>query len=436
MPEFPTPKSVLSSPAVLDEPFARSSAPFQAHSSNVEDGQSAKSAKRRHNGSHGGPLFQPILNTASGNFPPAENMSAGLESEESIFQVQSSSDLEGPQTSPSGVTYSLDDTSLIGKTVVDSHVRGDVSSTISLSSAEQERCYYPVDVADARKATPARPVQVAFSDSSVPSNEQVLELLEIFFTSYHPFLPCIHQKTFVERVKRRGLTGSDPLLVAILAVAAPAHSDHRLQALQKIWLSRARLLFDKDLNASTFPTQSLQAAVWIVFCAYISGDLTEAWFFLGRACRLAHFLGFDRIDCGRSERLISMAPRPRDAMELEERRKTIWVLFFLDRSLSCLAGFSLAIDDRCFDVNYPVEDGQFQAFIHSVSLARHSLVRQVVTRDVFSSHAAQSDLAHYPCRYCTFPETLRWGLFFPWLICSRNNSPNFLPIHSRQIWLR
>ena len=122
-------------------------------------------------------------------------------------------------------------------------------------------------------------------------------------------------------------------------------------------------------------------------------------------------------------------------MELEERRKTIWVLFFLDRSLSCLAGFSLAIDDRHFDVNYPVDDGQFQAFMHSVGLARRFFGPPSRDRRYFSSHAAQSDPAHYLCHCYTAPEMLRWGLVIPWLICTRTNSLNFLPIHSRQIWL-
>ena len=223
VPDFLAQKPVLSSPAIPDGHFARSPVSFQAHSSNIDVGQPNKSAKRRRNGSYSNPSFRPTPNTASDNFPSAKGMSASLASDESMFgrfQIRSSSDLEESQTPPPGIASSPDGTSSIGKTVTDSHLTGGVSSTTSLSSAEQEKCYHHVDLANARKAIPAKPVQVTFSDSSVPSNKQLLELMEIFFTSYHPFLPCIHQKTFVERVKRRGSTESDPLLLAILAVAA------------------------------------------------------------------------------------------------------------------------------------------------------------------------------------------------------------------------
>lgn len=65
---------------------------------------------------------------------------------------------------------------------------------------------------------------------------------------------------------------------------------------------------------------------------------------------------------------MSLAPPPRDAIEIEKQRKIIWALFFLDRSLSCLAGFSLAIDDRNYQVNFPLEEELFQSSTCNVSI--------------------------------------------------------------------
>lgn len=115
----------------------------------------------------------------------------------------------------------------------------------------------------------------------LPSVSHILELLDIFFNCYHNYLPCIHRKTLSERVKSRLESAqSSPLLWAVLAVAAPAHPNPHIQALQGRWLAKARSTFDTNLNSSTFPTQTLQAAVFIIFQAYISADLTDAWFFL------------------------------------------------------------------------------------------------------------------------------------------------------------
>lgn len=375
IPDFFSQPDMLSPVPISDESFALLSAPFQAQSNNAEGRQPAESIRGTSNGFDGSPSLLETPKTASKSLHSAKRTLADRPSEDSLFrqfQVRSSPDLEGIHSSQNFASSS-DRTSSTEPTSMDSHHSGDVSSITSASSTGRKRSHRPPNLAKARKPSPAKPAQRTFSDSLVPSNQQTLELLEIFFTGYHHFLPCIHRRSFVDRVERGGSIEFDPLLLAILAVAAPAHSDYQIQALQDRWLARAKHLFDKDLSINTLPTRSLQAAAWIVFYAYVSGDLTEAWFFLGKACRLAHFLGFDRVDCGRKERLISMAPQTRDAIELEERRKTIWALFFLDRSLSCLAGFSLAIDDRHFHVNFPINDVQFQAFTHSVSLIGREL---------------------------------------------------------------
>ena len=358
--------------------FPRSSAPSQAQISSEEGGQPTK---RRRNTSFRNPSSQRTTNTISDPLTLARPNGAVPTSEEDMFsqfQIPNSAESQGFSTSSHDYLASPDGASSIDRAIAEPHRREGSSSATSLGSAPHKNSRTTSNVAKAGKAVFLMPTQEAFPENAGASNQQRLELLEMFFTSYHPLLPCIHRNTFVERVNRGGSTESDALLCATLAVAASAHPDDHLRYLQNSWLSRARLLFDKDINGSTFPTRSLQAAVWIIFNAYISGDLTEAWFMLGKACRLAHLLGFDRIDCSRSDRFISMVPGPRDAIELEERRKTIWVLFFLDRSLSCLGGFSLAIDDRVFHVNYPVDDMHFQSLTHGVSV--------VITFFVRSSH--------------------------------------------------
>ena len=250
----------------------------------------------------------------------------------------------------------------------DSNAPDPTSPATSVISVEPEPSRHAVDMIRARQPIPTKPLHSLPSDNPTLPQDELHELIEIYFANYHQILPCIHRNTFIERVKRGGSPESDPLLWAVLAVAAPDHLNHNIQALQSRWLNHAKTLFDKDMDARIFPTRSLQAAVWIIFSAYVLANITEAWFFVGKACRLAQLLGFDRTDCERSNGLKSMVPRPRDAIEVEERRKTVWVLFYLDRSISCLAGFPLAIDDRYFKVNYPIDDGSFQASSTGVSL--------------------------------------------------------------------
>ena len=207
---------------------------------------------------------------------------------------------------------------------------------------------------------------IAESPRSLPSEdfplspENIIDLLEVFFDDYHPFLPCIHHRTYINRVKSDTETAkSSPLFWALLSVAVSRHGQSYLRCLQPVLLARARSIFDRQSSQNACSIQTLQAAVWVVFQIYTSGDLTEAWLFLGKACRLAALLRLDRVDYDRAERSC-LASRPQNYIEKEEQRKTVWTLFLLDRFISCFVGFPLAIDEGQFRVNFPIEDDIFQ----------------------------------------------------------------------------
>lgn len=245
------------------------------------------------------------------------------------------------------------------------------SRTTSSPHSDTERSVeyqdQPKSVPTTAPTTPAGSIEG--KDFLLPPLPHTLELLDIFFTQYHHFLPCIHKKTFVERMRRQRELGhpQTPLLWILLAVAAPDHPSPHIRMHEETWMNRARTLFDEDLASLSFPTQLIQAAVWILFKSFILAAFTDAWLFLSKACRLASLLGFDCIDSSGARTFRPTVTGPRDATEIEEQRKTIWALFFFDRALSCLAGLPLAIDDRHFQVNFPYDDKFFQAESFAVS---------------------------------------------------------------------
>lgn len=376
MPDF-APQSAFVSPVpASDGPIAPLSVPFPAKGSNANNRHPAKSIGDIISGFNSRSTVSGNSNAVSGadHDHSAQRAAADPPSAENEFlqldDATSNSIPEGLESSIHSLAGSTDNTSSTGAITVSSRHCSEISSTTSVHSAKQQKYQHPANPAKVRKLSTTKSTQGVFSDSPIPSHQQTLELVEIFWSNHHHFLPCIHRRSLLDRIERGASVQSDPLLQTILATAAPMHSDHQIQALRDNWLARAQTLFEKNLSFNTFPTQSLQAAVWIIFCAFVAGELTEAWFFLGKACRFAHFLGCDRVDSGRSERLVTITPQVRDTIELEERRKAVWALFLFDRSLSCLAGFSLAIDDRHFHVNFPVDDAQFQAITDSVSLTR------------------------------------------------------------------
>ncbi|KAF7507755.1 hypothetical protein GJ744_010184 [Endocarpon pusillum] len=204
----------------------------------------------------------------------------------------------------------------------------------------------------------------ATRDTAYPTDTQVGELTQIFFTKCHHFLPCLHQQSFMVQVSGGSAQANlSPLPLAVFAVAAPHHPDI-LHSHQLSWICKATELVDHNIKILANPIETLQACFVIIYYAYITASMADMWVSLGKACRFASLLGFDKVDSSRTPPS-PFAPRAQNEHEIETRRRVMWALFFLDRHVSCLAGWTLAVDDRQFQVHYPINDTLYQVTDYS-----------------------------------------------------------------------
>jgi hypothetical protein len=75
----------------------------------------------------------------------------------------------------------------------------------------------------------------------------------------------------------------------------------------------------------------------------------RAWLSSGKATRLALMMGLNRLD-GLGPEVKQSLPPPRDWTEKEERRRTFWMAFCIDRYASAGTGWPVIIDER--DVSF------------------------------------------------------------------------------------
>jgi hypothetical protein len=71
----------------------------------------------------------------------------------------------------------------------------------------------------------------------------------------------------------------------------------------------------------------------------------RAWLSTGRAVRLAQMMGMHRLD-GPDYDLKHMLSPPRDWVEKEERRRTLWMAFCMDRFATVGTGWPMAIEEE------------------------------------------------------------------------------------------
>ncbi|KAF2442121.1 hypothetical protein P171DRAFT_364597 [Karstenula rhodostoma CBS 690.94] len=217
-----------------------------------------------------------------------------------------------------------------------------------------------------------------FPDGCLPSDDVIAELVDIFFNQLYFVLPCFHRDTFMEEFQSGRMQAQSPLLIySMLSVAAGFHNDRSIKARRTEWYEQAKFLYDFTGRDPHPALRTIQAVVFLVYHAYTCGDFSACWLYIGKAWRQAAALGMNRMD---SEHAVIMPVGLKDGMkserrgyynrlewegrtaiEKEECRRVLWILFFMDRNQSWPTGWPSAIDERQFKLDIPVADSIFQA---------------------------------------------------------------------------
>ncbi|KAL5381438.1 hypothetical protein DPSP01_007152 [Paraphaeosphaeria sporulosa] len=238
-----------------------------------------------------------------------------------------------------------------------------------------------------------------FSEACLPSDAVIIELVEIFFNQIYFVLPCFHKDTLMDEIQGGHIQAHSPLLLySMLSVAASHHSDPSIKARRTEWYEQAKFLYDITGRDPYPALRTLQAVVFLVYHAYSCGDFSACWLDIGKAWRQAAALGMNRMD---SEHAVVMPVGLKDGIESERRgfynrvewegrtaieeeecRRVLWILFFMDKNQSWPTGWPGAIDERQFKVDIPVADSVFQAMSLETNL--DSVVNVPFTRSVNS----------------------------------------------------
>jgi hypothetical protein len=166
------------------------------------------------------------------------------------------------------------------------------------------------------------------------------------------------------------------LLFAICCVTARFHPDATVRQREKEWYEQAKFSYQLTQRNPDPALPTIKAALLVIEYACTAGDFSSAWLFLGKAWRQAIALGMNRMDASSA---VSMDNKPREmdvdhgndtsvkdgkgltAVAREERRRTMWLLFIVDRYHSWPTGWPNALPETHFKVNMPVADSLFQA---------------------------------------------------------------------------
>lgn len=189
---------------------------------------------------------------------------------------------------------------------------------------------------------------------SLPPDDLVDDLVEIYFTNVHPWIPILHVKQFRERmanpIHRRKLT---TIFHAITSLCVRFSDDPRLRSAEVRNRCTKRCRQNVILQSmESFSVENLQALVIIAFDTIGSGRGPSAWSIVGSMTRTVEQLQLsveEDDDPHQTEsaefliqRMAFLVP-PKTWIEREEQRRVFWNVFLMDRFCSIATGWNFSL---------------------------------------------------------------------------------------------
>lgn len=171
---------------------------------------------------------------------------------------------------------------------------------------------------------------------------------ETYFAHFHPTAPMIHQ------YRHRAAMSLAPhmrppvcLRYAMWCLAASVSEKYYNH--QEIFYRRARKYAESDEmkgHGEAYVTLA-HAQCWVLLASYEFKMMyfPRAWASSGRASRLCIMMGFNRLDGIGLDVKQTIAP-PRDWTDREERRRTFWMAYCVDRYASIGTGWPMSVDEK------------------------------------------------------------------------------------------
>ena len=199
-------------------------------------------------------------------------------------------------------------------------------------------------------------------DEPLPNQDVVNELNQAFFDKVHPSVPMIHRPRYYAAMNLAPHMRPPVCLRYAMWCNAAAVTD-KYEALHEHFYQRARKYIQQDEmrgHGESMITVA-HAQTWILLGTYEFKMMyfPRAWMSAGRASRLALMMGLHRMD-GTGLDVKQCLPPPKDWTEREERRRTFWMSFCIDRYSSIGTGWPMTIEEKDILTFLPVSEEDFE----------------------------------------------------------------------------
>jgi hypothetical protein len=221
-------------------------------------------------------------------------------------------------------------------------------------------------------------------NSNLPSPEMLSHLCNIYFTEIHPWIPILHQRTFIPTIHNRNR--STILLQAIAAVTLKFANMPKDEQRHYYKIYREAVLL---AAMDRFSIETLQASIIIAFDTIGSGKGPRSWSIVSSATRIVEHLGLaaEEEDIERDNLLnrIGFLSHSKTIVEEESRRRIFWSIFLMDRFCSVTTGWNTSLTSKDVKRRLPMEGCLFRD-----SIKKQTRYFNIEERDIDPSNSGDA----------------------------------------------
>lgn len=199
-------------------------------------------------------------------------------------------------------------------------------------------------------------------DEPLPPQDAIDELTQAFFEKIHPSGPMIHRPRYYAAM-HLAPHARPPICLRYAMWANAAAVTDKYEGLQEHFYQRARKYIQQDemRGHGEGMITIAHAQTWVLLASYEFKMMffPRAWMSAGRACRMTQMMGLHRLD-GQGLDVKQCLPPPRDWTEREERRRTFWMSFCVDRYSSIGTGWPMVIEERDILTCLPADEKPYE----------------------------------------------------------------------------
>ncbi|KAF3390939.1 Asperfuranone cluster transcription factor afoA [Talaromyces pinophilus] len=187
------------------------------------------------------------------------------------------------------------------------------------------------------------------------------ELDQTYFDRIHPIAPMLHQRRYFSWARVPGQSMSRTCLQYTMWILA-ASCSRQFQSICDMLYNETRQMLEvldtRDSDIDGLEIEQVQAWILLVLYEVTRSHSRRGWISAGRAFRLVQLMRLFEIDGTGG---ILSPSTTEDWVTLEERRRTFWMAYLLDRFISVQNGLPLTLNEQVILTRLPAGDTEFQS---------------------------------------------------------------------------